>query len=66
MEAGVGWKLGRWKLGWKLEAGVEAGVVVGQASSSNMTHSNRNMNVAIASERSSGSIARQRQEDLAA
>ena len=34
---------------------MEAGVVVGQASSSNMKHSSRNMNVAIASEHSSGS-----------
>ena len=45
-------------------------MVVGQASSSNMKHSSRNMNMnaAIASEHSSGSssIARQRQEDLAA
>ena len=47
---------------------MEAGVVVGQARSSNMKHSSRNMNAAIASEHSSGSssIARQRQEDLAA
>ena len=47
-----------------MEAGVEAEVVGGQASSSNMKHSSRNMDVAVASEHSSSSIARQRQDDL--
>ena len=49
-----------------MEAGVEAGVVVGQASSSNMKHSSSSNVNAIAGHKRSSSIVRQRQAHLAA